>query len=128
DVEERTKDIQFSSRTRMVTDTMKEHHENARMMKELLAHIPESIRNSDVWCKKATELAKEGVVNIVQLIYKNKEYEGHNKDYEFSPITMQEHWESGLEDVRNTLTHPEWLNFPDAEAGFVTHDIHQKHE
>jgi NTE family protein len=125
DVEERTKDIQFSSRTRLVTDSLGKEHKNARMIKELLARIPESVKKNDPWCKKAQDMAKQGVVNVIQLIYKNKEYEGHSKDYEFSPITMQEHWISGLTDMRDTLKHPEWLDFPSVDKGFVTHDVHK---
>jgi NTE family protein len=127
DITERTKDIQYSSRTRMVTDNMGEHHKNAMLFKELLKHIPEEVRKTDSWCKKAERMSKEGVVNIIQLIYKNKAYEGHSKDYEFSPITMTEHWQSGLEDMRNTFEHPEWFDLPTPEKGFTTHDIH-RHE
>ncbi len=32
----------------------------------------------------------------VHLIYKNKSFEGHYKDYEFSKDKMKEHWASGL--------------------------------
>lgn len=125
DVEERTKDIQFSSRTRLVTDSLAKEHKNARMINDLLALIPEELRKNNSLCKKAQTIAKKGVINVIQLIYKNKEYEGNSKDYEFSPVTMQEHWISGLTDIRDTLAHPEWLDFPKPEKGFVTHDIHK---
>ena len=41
--------------------------------------------------------------NIVQLIYRAKNYEGHSKDYEFSRLSMKEHWRAGYHDARRTL-------------------------
>jgi Patatin phospholipase len=32
---------------------------------------------------------------IVHLIYRSRHYEGHSKDYEFSPLTMEDHWRAG---------------------------------
>jgi len=32
------------------------------------------------------------VYNIVHLIYRARNYEGHSKDYEFSRASMQDHW------------------------------------
>ena len=63
---------------------------------------------------------------MVHLIYKNKPYEGHYKDYEFSIDTMQEYWESGLEDIRDSFAHREWFDMPSREQGFVTHDVHRR--
>jgi NTE family protein len=39
---------------------------------------------------------------------------------------MQEHWESGLEDIRRSFGHPKWFEIPSAEIGFVTHDVHRR--
>ena len=39
-----------------------------------------------------------------------------------SRLTMREHWESGLDDIRRTLAYPEWLERPDNDSGTVTHD------
>jgi NTE family protein len=62
---------------------------------------------------------------VVHLIYKNKSFEGHYKDYEFSKDTMREHWASGLDDIRRSFGHPEWLAIPSRETGFVTRDVHR---
>ena len=59
------------------------------------------------------------------LIYHHKEYEGDSKDYEFSKLTMQEHWAAGLEDTRKTLRHRDWLKLPHAKIGMTVHDVHQ---
>jgi NTE family protein len=47
-------------------------------------------------------------VDVVQLIYRSKDYENDAKDYEFSRWTMREHWSSGYADVLQTLSHPAW--------------------
>ena len=65
---------------------------------------------------------------ILQLIYQQKAYEGNAKDYEFSRTSMREHWDSGHEDTKRTLTHKHWLEMPPPNTGIVTHDIHRDRE
>lgn len=126
DIAERSKDIQYSSKTRLITDTMKEQHKNRILMKELLKQIPQDVRKSDSWCKEAEKIAEDMLTNVIQLVYKDKNFEGHYKDYEFSTLTMQEHWASGLSDIRETFKNSDWFNLPSIEDGFVTHDIHRR--
>ena len=126
DVSERAKDIQYSSRTRAITSMLADRQKHARFIKELLAHIPADLRRTDPLFRLAEEAADGSAINVVHLIYKNKPYEGHYKDYEFSIDTMQEHWESGLEDIRDSFAHREWFDVPTREQGFVTHDVHRR--
>jgi NTE family protein len=125
DVSERTKDIQYSSRTRAITDFVARHHKQARIIEEMLRHVPETLRRENRLLREAEEIARSGTLNIVHLIYTDKYFEGNYKDYEFSADTMQEHWESGLEDIRRSFEHPKWFEIPSREAGFVTHDVHR---
>ena len=58
------------------------------------------------------KLAQPARITILQLIYQQKAYEGHAKDYEFSGTSMREHWQSGH---RGHQAHPEaqdWLAMP----------------
>ena len=48
----------------------------------------------------------------MHLIYRSRQYESHSKDYEFSRLTMQEHWQAGYEDAVATLKHPEIFERP----------------
>jgi NTE family protein len=82
-------------------------------------------QRDDPWCKLAEDLACSKRYNVIHLIYRHKEYEGHFKDFQFGLSTMREHWQSGLEDIQHSLQHPDWLDMPDNDAGFVTHDIHR---
>lgn len=103
DITERAKDIQFSSRTNIVNETILAKEQQHEMLKELLRHIPEDIRKDNVWCQKATEITQKGQLKVVHLIYQNKEYEGATKDYEFSQQTMKDHWTSGINDIEKIL-------------------------
>jgi NTE family protein len=84
-----------------------------------------SDQRDDPWCKLADDLACSKRYNVIHLIYRHKEYEGQYKDFQFGLSTMREHWQSGLDDIRRSLEHPDWLDMPDNDAGFVTHDIHR---
>jgi NTE family protein len=124
DVTGRMKDIQYSSRTRFVTDMMQRSQRFRHVLREVLARVAPEHRD-DPWCKLARELACSKRYNVIHLIYRNKEYEGQFKDYQFGLSTMREHWASGLLDIRESLAQPDWLAMPDNDAGFVTHDIHR---
>ncbi|WP_454743181.1 DUF3734 domain-containing protein [Cupriavidus necator] len=125
DVSERTKDIQYSSRTRAITAFMKQSQQHARMIRELLEHIPEHVRHTSELVRHAQQVADGSAVNVVHLIYNNKYFEGHYKDYEFSLETMSEHWHSGLDDIRRSFGNADWFAIPSHDLGFVTHDIHR---
>jgi NTE family protein len=124
DAQERMKDIQYSSRTRLITDRMGREQHFRRMLREVLEQVPESARNEH-WVRQAREASCNKHYNVIQLIYRDKEYEGLSKDYEFSPLTLREHWASGLADIRRTLEHPQWLERPADGREFVTHDVHR---
>lgn len=124
DVAERQKDIQYSSRTRTITDYMAEQQNYRRMLSEVMALVPQGQRDND-WYRKAAGYACDARRNVIQLIYRDKTFEGNAKDYQFGRLTMNEHWTSGLDDIRETLKHPEWLAMPTHEKPFVTHDIHR---
>jgi NTE family protein len=120
----RQKDIQYSSRTRMVTTTLHEEQNTRRLLHELMALVPEAERDSP-WYRRAAQLACMARRNVIHLIYRNKPYESYAKDYQFGMLTMNEHWASGLSDIRATLEHRNWLDKPSPEQPFVTHDLHR---
>ena len=124
EVAERQKDIQYSSRTRTITDYMREQQNYRRMLSEVMALVPASKRDSD-WYRRAAEHACDARRNVIQLIYRDKSFENSAKDYQFGLLAMNEHWSSGLDDIRDTLRHPHWLAMPSPERPFVTHDVHR---
>ncbi|WP_133649315.1 DUF3734 domain-containing protein [Paraburkholderia flava] len=124
DVQGRMKDIQYSSRTRLVTDMLQRSQRFRHVLREVLDRVAPEHRE-DTWCKLAESLSCSKRYNVIHLIYRQKEYEGQFKDYQFGLSTMREHWSSGLEDIRRSLAQPGWLDMPDNDSGFVTHDIHR---
>ena len=125
DVQERIKDVQYSSRTRTITNIQADEQRQRRMLRELLEMIPPERREHDPTCRAAARQATARCVSVIQLIYQDKEWDGLAKDYEFSAATMRNHWASGLADIERTLEHPHWLERPDGDDPFVTHDIHR---
>ena len=67
-------------------------------------------------------------ITILHIIYQQKAYEGHAKDYEFSATSMREHWQSGYEDTKRTLKHKKWLEMPPEGAGCLVHDVHRQED
>ena len=118
----RQKDIRFSSRTRAATADFKKQQLLRRAAAKLLAKAPGDVRQTPEAELLASE-ADEKVYNLIQLIYHAKTYEGASKDYEFSRLTMEEHWRSGYNDAVRTLRHPEVLQRPNGSDGVFTFDL-----
>jgi NTE family protein len=124
DVLARQKDIQYSSRTRLVTDYFREQHDRDLLAKKLLAKIPDDHLDADERALK-TRLAHMPEATILELIYQQAAYETQAKDYEFSAASMHEHWNSGFLDTKRTLRHRDWLEVSESDAGLSVHDIHR---
>jgi NTE family protein len=127
DVIGRHKDIMYSSRTRLTTDLFQLLQNWKKKTHQALTRIPEANLTEDER-KLRDELALMPEHTILQLIYQQKSYEGHAKDYEFSRTSMTEHWHSGYEDTKQTLTRKDWLTIPPDGAGIVAHDVHRDFE
>jgi NTE family protein len=119
----RQKEIQFSSRTRS-SDRFRYTQKLRNAVASLLPRLPAELRNSpEVALLQAHATPK--VYNLVQLIYRAKQYEGDSKDYEFSRDSMEEHWRAGYYDTVRTLRHPEVLSRPNNREGVMTFDLSQ---
>ncbi|POR52019.1 patatin-like phospholipase family protein [Bosea psychrotolerans] len=127
DVMGRQKDITYSSRTRLTTDLFALIQNWKKKTHQALTKVPEGSLSEEERTLR-DELALMPEHTILQLIYQQKSYEGHAKDYEFSRTSMQEHWKSGYEDTRQTLTRKDWLRIPPDGAGIVAHDVHRDFE
>jgi NTE family protein len=127
DVMARHKDIMYSSRTRYNTDVYRRIHDWKMRLRGVFAKVPED-RLSDEERELKEHLADLPDITIILLIYQQKAYEGHAKDYEFSGTSMREHWQSGYEDTKRTLKRKDWLTMPAAGLGLVVHDVHREDE
>src|SRR5690349_3184010 len=122
EVATRHKEIQFSSRTRASTGQFKNVHRVQRALGALLRRLPADFEENDD-LKILKSVASDKVYNIVHLIYRARNYEGHSKDYEFSRLSMQDHWRAGYHDAVRTLRHPEVLARPASLDGVFTFDL-----
>ena len=122
EVNEREKDIRYSSRTRAATDTLRLMHDVRHNINNLWDQLPDHLRQT----AEAKFLYNFGCVttmDIVQLIYRPTEVQGHAKDYEFSRATMRARWAQGLHDAHTTLLASPWLAPMPAELGARTFDV-----
>jgi len=124
DVLTRQKDILYSSRTRQSTESYRRIHDLKLQLREALKRVPPD----QLTPLEKTRLEGSVVppsVNIIHLIYQQKAYESHGKDYEFSAVSMQEHMAAGCEDTRKTLHHRHWLEPQGGNECIVVHDVHR---
>jgi NTE family protein len=124
EVATRQKEIQYSSRTRANTDRFKEMQRLRCALATLLEKLPDNLKGSEE-ARILRTVADRKVYKIVHLIYRSKQYEGTSKDYEFSRLTMEEHWRAGYYDAARTLRHQEVLERPSSLEGVSTFDLAQ---
>jgi len=122
DVMTREKEIRYSSRTRAGTDQFKYVQNLRHTLAGLLEQLPDDLRKTPE-ARLLAKTAEHKAYNIVHLIYRARNYEGHSKDYEFSRLSMHEHWRAGYHDARRTLRHREVLERPTNHEGVLTFDL-----
>ena len=118
----RQKEIQYSSRTRAATDRLKHMQKIRSTLTTLLHELPDDLRTTD-GAKTLAAFADPRVYNVVQLIYRSKHYEGNSKDYEFSRLSMADHWRAGHDDASHALLHKEIFERPSDKEGFHSFDF-----
>ena len=124
DVYERHKDILYSSRTRKNTNAARDAQKLRQAADRLYQKLPSKFKDDPDVVYIRDICASYGLISIVQLIYRDKYYETQAKDYEFSRVSMQEHWQTGLNDTRRTLNHEnQWLKPPQDLEAVRTFDI-----
>nr|WP_298411804.1 patatin-like phospholipase family protein [uncultured Halomonas sp.] len=122
EVTQREKDIRYSSRTRLTTDRYVQLHDIRTAAERLFAKLPDELKNDpDMTLLRNTGLGCP--VTLVHLIHRKVEYEGQSRDYEFSRLSMREHWASGQVDVDKTLAHDAWKQRVVAHDGLQVFDL-----
>lgn len=124
DVLERTKDIQYSSRTRHGTRMVARAKVLRNALTEVIGQLPDG-RLPEHLQRTFAPLLDDRVFNIIHLIYQAKPYEEQFKDYAFGQLAMREHWASGLRDMRDTLACPHFFEPPERSVGITVHDVHR---
>ena len=122
EVQQRQKDILYSSRTRYNSDVAAKVSNARAAVRALLAKLPPELMD-DPHVKHLADAVRTSHTDIVQLIYRQASYELESKDYEFSRVSVLEHWQAGQRDMRDTITHPEWLKSTGIDEGVTQYDL-----
>jgi NTE family protein len=120
----REKEIRYSSRTRAGTAEFTRIQRLRRAAATLLEKLPPDLKVAPE-AELLGTIADRKVFNLVHLIYRAMNYEAYSKDYEFSRISMKEHWKAGYNDACRTLRHPEVLVRPSNIEGVFSFDLGQ---
>ena len=122
DVTSRVKDIQYSSRTRAVTDQFLRDRARSAMITALLDKLPpEQAALPEALALRAS--LDTAAVNIVQLIYRNGDWQTGARDYDFSPASIDHHRAQGEAAVRAVLQHGDVLARNIADGSTAAFDL-----
>jgi NTE family protein len=121
-VQQRQKDILYSSRTRYTSNMAAEIVNTRKAMRDLLMKLPQHLKD-DAAVRDLVESLRSAPADVVHLIYRQASYELESKDYEFSRASVLEHWQAGQRDMRDTITHPEWLKSSGLDDGVTQYDL-----
>jgi NTE family protein len=122
DVQEREKEIRYSSRTRFNTDVAEDMQTMRRAIRQLEGILPDEIKTSLDW-HLLSSLSCNAAITITHLIHRRAAYSAQSNDYEFSRFTVNEHWRDGHDDVERTLSNPRWKTREPPKAGVTVLDL-----
>lgn len=104
---QRLRDIQFSSKNKVVDNNILQKRKQKADLKLLLQSVPENIRQSDYY-QNLFNLSQEGDINIKRIVYQGMNHETKERPYQFGITTIKEHWENGYHDMNdNHFQHTE---------------------
>jgi NTE family protein len=119
---EREKDIRYSSRTRMNTDMSLKEHQVKTALRALLDKLPKDLRGIREY-RELESFTKENAVTVVHFINRRRKSHTSVKDYEFSRVSMLDHWTAGREDAEASLNHREWIKRRLPKHGIAVFDL-----
>jgi NTE family protein len=121
EVATRRKEIIYSSRTRENSERFITNQHLRHAIANLLETLPEEMKEVSA-VQALKEYGSFKCYNLVHLIYHARQYEGYSKDYEFSRLSMREHWRAGYYDTVRTLRHQAIYERPTNFSGVAIYD------
>jgi NTE family protein len=121
-VQERVKDIQFQSKTRLSYEQVREIEALRSVLADVLAKLPASLR-SDPQVQKLEEISRRGAVSLIHLVNRHDTKSSDFKDYEFSRATVDELWQAGHGDIQRVLKHPDTCRVTELGNGMRFFDL-----
>lgn len=123
EVLERTKDIQYSSKTRFNTTRVEDLERVHAAIGRLLDKLPSKLREDSDFQLLAPLCTRRHHVTIMHLINRRPAYSSSDKDFLFSRGEVRQLWENGLEDVRRSCAHPQWRSATEIVRGVRVFDL-----
>jgi len=121
-VQERAKDIQYSSKTRFNSTQLRQRDALKASFLRLLDKLPaELLDDNDV--KQLAAASRRCQVSLVHLINRHDTRSASVKDYEFSRATVDELWQAGLGDVAHSVHHADWGRATEQHEGVRVFDL-----
>ena len=120
---ERTKDIQYSSKTRFNTARIQELEALRHALGRLLKKLPDALRDDPDYKLLQPLFDHRNQISIAHLINRRFAHSTNSKDYEFSRTTIRQLWDTGYEDMRRTCAHRDWLRACEVESGVRVFDL-----
>jgi NTE family protein len=122
EVNERDKDIRYSSRTQICSNAFRDRHEVRHAINELHKLLPPDLANTEQ-AKRLYEYGCVTEMDIVQLVYRPTEPQGASKVCEFSRSSMEVRWQQGISNARTALHASPWLAPTPRELGVCVFDV-----
>lgn len=127
EVGRRLKDIRHSSQTRTITNMVRNTQKIRGAIRRLLEKVPDETLTEEEQTLLG-EFSCDSAITLVQLIYRQKNYELASKDYEFSRLSMEEHWQAGMEDIEHMLAQKQWINRHKTKNEVTVFDFNKIHK
>jgi NTE family protein len=121
-VQERAKDIQYSSKTRFNSTQLRQREALKAAFRRLLDKLPPHLRD-DPDVQHLAAASRGCQVSLVHLINRHDTRSAGVKDYEFSRATVNELWNAGLGDVQHGVAQASWNNARQHHAGMRVFDL-----
>jgi NTE family protein len=122
DINERQKDIQFSTRDNTHIQRQQQIHKLRHIIREMSRMMPPELRETD----EVRSLAAWGcstTMHLVRLHAPRIKGEDASKDIDFSRHGIRTRWQAGYQDAKRALEMAPWLAPTDSIDGVVIHPI-----
>jgi NTE family protein len=126
EVEERAKDIRYSSRTRTGTQDVAERQNLRRRLLSFLETLPPDLAAHPA-VSDLRIFATSSEIDVAHLIYRPEAPQGGQKDYQFDRGTMARRWQEGRDDASRTLRAAPWQVPAEPGTGMRTFDVTNPH-
>lgn len=121
DVANRTKDVQYSSRSYTHIERQRQLHKLRHVIQQLSLLVPEGAATAED-ISTLRSYGCETKMHVVRLLAPQLDNEDHTKDVDFSPRGIRERWEAGYAHTNQMLEKAPWRATSEPLEGFILHE------